>query len=263
MKKAKRFIILSGPSCVGKGPLQKVVNKLYKGLIEPKPVLCTSRSPRQGEQHGKDFYFLPEEFIRSLAKSSDFAVSPVRTDWQAIHLPQVEFLLHKNDLVFAEVYYTFGPVLLECVADKPFSSIRIFLTPVSLNTPRQQIITIVRNKLDRRGTDSEDKKKDRSESAPDEIEQAHSYTHRLVNPAGEDDVDEWKCFGTRDNKPGVGEVDSISDLGPNARWLAETFVEIVNGNLPPGDYQREDGQRGRDVPIDLPSGAKRRPTRPR
>lgn len=238
MKQAKRFIILSGPSCVGKGPLQKVVDKLYCGLIKAKPVLCTSRPPRQGEQHGKDFYFLPEDFIRSLVKSSDFAVSAVRTDWQAIHLPQVESLLQENHLVFAEVYYTFGPILLERVEDKPFSNIRIFLTPVPLDTPRQRIIRAVREKLDRRGTDSESKKKDRSESAPSEIEQAHSYTHRLVNPAGEDDIDEWKCFGTRNNKPGLGEVDSLSDLGPNARWLVETFVKIVQGELPAGDYRR-------------------------
>ncbi|MCK5644500.1 MAG: hypothetical protein KAJ19_27120 [Gammaproteobacteria bacterium] len=104
-----------------------------------------------------------------------------------------------------------------------------------------RFVATVRDKLDRRDTDSESKKKDRSESAPDEIEQAYSYTHRLVNPAGEDDVDEWKCFGTRDNNPGVGKVNRLSDLGPNARWLVEAFVKIVNGDLPPGDYQREEG----------------------
>lgn len=239
MTQEKRFVILSGPSCIGKGPLQKAVKKLYPGLIDARPVLCTSRPPRDGEKHGAEFYFLPENFIRSLAKSPDFAVSSVRTDWQAIHLPQVEDLLRSKELVFAEVYYTFGPVLLDRVVDKAFSSIRIFLTPVPLGTPGKEIVKVVRAKLDRRGTDSESKKKDRSESAPDEIAKALSYTHRVLNPAGEDDVQQWKCFGTKDNKPGEGQVERLSDLGEKAIWLVETFIKIVNGILPPGDYGQE------------------------
>jgi guanylate kinase len=236
----KRLTILSGPSCVGKGPLQAVVKKFYPGLIDARPVMCTSRPARKSETQGKDFYFLPESFFKSLEKSPDFIVSPVRTDWQAIHLPQFEELLHNNNLVFAEVYYTFVPVLLECAANRGFENIRIFLLPLPLNTPSEHIIEVMKTKLQRRGTDSPEKIRDRSVSAPLEITKASTYTHRLVNPAGEDDTDEWKLFGTYAGENGQGEVNSIDDLGLNARWLVKTFIKIVKGELPSGDYSRED-----------------------
>lgn len=235
----KRFAILSGPSCVGKGPLQSAVQKLYPGLIDARPILCTSRPARKGETHGKDYYFLPESFIRSLEKSSDFVVSSVRTDWQAIHLPQVEELLQSNDLVFAEVYYTFGPVLLERVVTRRFESVRVFLLPLPLNTSSTHVVKVMKGKLVRRATDSPEKITDRCSSAPTEIEKASTYTHRLVNPSGEDDVAEWKSLGTCGGEKGQGDVNSIEDLGPNAIWLVKTFVKILNGELPPGDYSRE------------------------
>ena len=236
----RRFAILSGTSCVGKGPLQSAVKKLYPGLIDARPVLCTSRGPRDGEKQGDQFYFLPEGFIRSLEKSKDFAVSPVRTDWQAIFLPQVEELLDSNDLVFAEVFYAFGPALMERVTASSFKSIRIFLTPLPFETPQDEIIKEVRGKLDRRGTDSHEKKEDRSEWAPREMAKASSYTHTLLNPAGEDDIDEWKCFGTRNNTHGAVNVDTIEDLGANAQWLVKTFVGILKGGVPEGHYERTD-----------------------
>lgn len=236
MTRNKRFAILSGPSCVGKGPLQTAVRRFYSGLIDVRPVLCTSRPPRKSETHGKDYYFLPESFIRSLEKSPDFVVSPVRTDWQAIHLPQVEGLLQSSDVVFAEVYYTFGPALLKAAASQQFESIRVFLLPLPLDAPVDEVIRVMKDKLTRRATDSLKKIEDRSSTAPKEIEKAREYTHRLVNPAGEDDVAEWKSLGTCRGQKGRGRVNSIQDLGPNARWLVENFVKILKGELLPGDY---------------------------
>ncbi len=234
----KVFAILSGPSGVGKGPLQEVVTKFYPGLIDAHPILCTSRPARQGEIHGKHYYFLPFGFIKSLDASPDFAVSPVRSDLQAIHLPQVEDLLQSNDLVFAEVYYTFGPALLQQATSRDFKSVRIFLLPLSYGASLEQLIAEMKAKLDRRGTDLPEEIENRASSAPDEIEKATHYTHCLVNPAGEDDASEWKCYATCGGKKQPGKVNSVQDLGPNARWLVETFVGILKGNILPGEYSR-------------------------
>lgn len=235
---SKRFVILSGPSCVGKGPLQDAVKRLHPGLLDTRPILCTSRPPREGETHGEHYYFLPANFIRSLEKNPDFAVSPVRTDWQAIHLSQVEELLQNSDLVFAEVYYTFGPLLIERARSCRFDCISVFLHPLPLTAPPPEVIEEMRGKLMRRGKDPKGKVEDRASSAPDEIREAPHYTHRLLNPAGEDDIAEWKFFGSCDGKKGRGDVNSLSDLGRNAAWLVETFVKILKGRLPPGDYCR-------------------------
>ncbi len=162
----------------------------------------------------------------------------MRTDWQAIHLPEVEGLLGAKDLVFVEVFYTFGPELLQRAASRQFESIRVFLLPAPMTMPREEIIKMMRQKLERRDTDSRDKIADRSSSAPTEMENAPAYTHRIINPAGEDDVDEWGELGTCRGKSGSRPINTINDLGQDARWLVETFAKIVTGQLAPGDYQR-------------------------
>ena len=94
----------------------------------------------------------------------------------------------------------------------------------------------MRDKLQRRGTDSRVKIAERAESAPDEMQVARTYTHRLLNHASEDTTDEWGEFGTFGSEKGKKRIDSLEDLGPNAWWLVETFVKILNVELPPGDY---------------------------
>lgn len=238
---SKILLTLTGPSCVGKGPLQEAVNRFYPGLLKARPVLCHSRPPRvaKGEVHGQHFYFLPPSLIKSLSGNDDFLVAPVRSDWQAIDVLQVADLLRLHDLVFAEVFYTFGQPLSRLATGGGFTTKSVFLLPTNLNptTARQQIADFMRAKLKRRGTDL-DKIDERADLAPTEMLHACNFTHRLLNPASEDDTDEWGEFGTRDGKSGGKRITSVNDLGPDARWLVETFVKIATCQLGPGDYRR-------------------------
>jgi len=238
----KRLLTLSGPSCSGKTPLESAVNRLYPGLLAARPVLCHSRRPRvgRGEVHGRDYYFFPPALIRSLADNPDFLVAPMRSEWQAIDLLQVADLLAQHELVFAEVYYTFGEPLRRLAAQSGFTTCSVFMLPASWDpqADQQAIVDLVRARLKRRGTDPADKIEERARFAPVEMAAAQAFTHRLVNPAGEDDVDEWGEFGTRGGLPGERAIGRIEDLGPNARWLVETFVEIAEGKLGPGLYRQ-------------------------
>jgi guanylate kinase len=239
---AKVFLTLSGPSGVGKSPLEAAVNRLYPGLLAARPVLCHSRRPRvgRGEVHGQHYYFLPPALIRSLADDPDFLVARVRSEWQAIDLLQVADLLAQHELVYAEVFYTFGEPLSRLAAEGGFTTCRVFLLPVDWDPAAKgaAIVELMRGKLTRRGTDAPAKIEERARFAPAEMEAAGGFTHRLINPAGEDDVDEWGEFGTRGGVPGERAIRRIEDLGPNARWLVETFVEIAGGRLGPGEYRR-------------------------
>jgi hypothetical protein len=105
---------------------------------------------------------------------------------------------------------------------------------------RQAIVGLMRGKLTRRGTDVPDKIEGRARDALVEMQASGAFTHRLTNPAGEDDLDEWGEFGTRGGVPGERAIHQIEDLGPNARWLVETFVEIAKGRLGPGTYRRDE-----------------------
>lgn len=219
-----------------KGPLQAAVDRFHPGMLNARPVLLNSRPPRDNETHGKHFYFLPRALITALHSSQNFVVSPVRSDWQAIDLSQVEELLASNRLVFAEVYYTFGPTLKECA--RHFAISTVFLLPVPLVTPAQEIINTMRAKLKARATDSENKIEERAQLAPQEMKEAESYTHHLLNLATEDNIEEWGDLGTRNRKRGERIIRTPEDLGPNAKWLVETFLKILRGELPPGNHAR-------------------------
>jgi len=60
-----RLVILSGPSCVGKSPLEKALGRFFPELRQrlQKLVLYNSRAPRPGEMDGKDYYFRTREQI--------------------------------------------------------------------------------------------------------------------------------------------------------------------------------------------------------
>ena len=65
----KKHILMavSGPSGVGKGPIVKTILDRREDVVES--VSCTTRAPREGEIHGKHYFFLShEEFQRRIAE---------------------------------------------------------------------------------------------------------------------------------------------------------------------------------------------------
>lgn len=247
MKDPKAFTVLSGPSGAGKGPLQHAIARFRPGFLSARPVLCHSREPRDREAHGRDYYFLPPALIRSLQTSPDFVVKQVHTEWQALDLVQLEQLLDQRDHVFAEVFYTFGGTLGDRAPSRGFTLRSVFLLPVPPDTPNDVIAQTMQQKLSNRGTDTGNKLSDRAQSAPAEMKVFNTYTHPVLNPATEDDVEEWGELGTRDGKPGERPINGLDDLGPNARWLVETFIDIAEGRidpLPRGSYLTRHGIKG-------------------
>ncbi len=83
-----RLVILSGPSCVGKGPLLTALRKLRPDLAGrmTKIVLYDSRSPRPGEVDGVDYRFRTREYIEGLRGKEGFTVFEERSD-EAISIP--------------------------------------------------------------------------------------------------------------------------------------------------------------------------------
>ena len=64
------LMAISGPSGVGKGTLVKTLIKRRADVVES--VSCTTREPRAGEIHGREYFFISkEEFLRRI-EESDF-----------------------------------------------------------------------------------------------------------------------------------------------------------------------------------------------
>lgn len=209
-----KMILLTGPSCIGKGPLIEAMHKFYPDIISKmtKLVLYNSRLPRPGEKEGKDYFFRRREEIESLQNQQDFVVCEVRGDLQAIDLNQLKQLLEKGD-VFFEGNPLIIKSLFRTIAVGKIVMMNIFLSPLSREeieyfkrlepvvSLSSLVADIMRRKLLRRtqrqkgvlsGGDLVDIER-RANSAFDEMKFACGCDAVLVNYDGEDS-ENWDAF---------------------------------------------------------------------
>jgi guanylate kinase len=209
-----RLIILSGPSCVGKGPMVKALGRMYPGVAAPlEPiVLYNSRSPRPGEVDGRDYHFRTRDEMESLFSREGYLAMDVRGDLMAVDLEAVrakaaegEAFYEGNPLVAAELL---GMDLPEGVR-----RLAVFVSPLSkgeieeMKAPERHVslsglvADVMRRKLLRRTrrqkgelalTDLEEVER-RCGSAYREMQTAWRYDAVIVNHDGEDS-ENWDAF---------------------------------------------------------------------
>ena len=230
-----RLIVLAGPSCVGKSPLEKALSRLYPELRKPlRPVvLYNDRAPRPGETDGVDYHFRTRDEIQVLENEPDHVVMDVRGDLQAIDVADLKRDLQAGDVFFEGNPFVGRRLLTESgLADIP--RLGVFLAPLS----REEILflmesagasalpglltDVMRRKLLRRTRKqkSELSLKDlenietRAGSAYRELKFAHEFDAVLPNHDGEDS-ENWDAF--------------YYPLG-DARKSLEAFVALLQGN---------------------------------
>lgn len=67
----RRPIVISGPSGVGKGTLFKMLFDRHPDTFTLS-ISHTTRSPRPGEQHGVDYYYVSKDEFRDLIAQDGF-----------------------------------------------------------------------------------------------------------------------------------------------------------------------------------------------
>jgi guanylate kinase len=209
-----RLVILSGPSCVGKGPLRAALAKLYPQVAGglAKIVLYDSRAPRPGEVDGVDYHFRSREHIEGLRSRQGYIVFEVRGDLQAIDSRELELKLAASDVLF-EGNPFIGSGLLDFAREHGTPLLSVFLSPLS----REEVLEfkigerpislpdlltdMMRRKLLRRTARQKGipSLKDlenieiRAAGAYAELQQAWRFDHVIPNHDGEDS-DNWDAF---------------------------------------------------------------------
>jgi guanylate kinase len=240
-----RLIILSGPSCVGKGPLHAAFSNFYPQLSSKlkKLVLYNCRSPRPGEIDGKDYHFRSREEIEGLREKETFVVLDVRGDLQAVDLKEVERTLAAGDLFFEGNPFV-GRRLQEAFASK-VAVLSIFLAPLSqeeilfLRSQERSpsimdfLTDVMRRKLLRRTLrqknilslkDLENIER-RAASAYTELKEAWNFRYVIPNHDGEDS-ENWDAF--------------YFPVG-DARKALLAFADLVDGKISPLVEKWEEG----------------------
>jgi len=231
-------VILSGPSCVGKSPLDKALARFYPELRRAlqKLVLYNSRSPRPGEVDGADYRFRTRSQIEALRAQSRYAVLDVRGDLQALDVEELQGRLAEG-CAFFEGNPFVGRVLQAHPKLAGFERLAVFLSPLSkeelvyFKNPERNVCLpdfvtdIMRRKLLRRthrqklelsAKDLENIER-RASSAYGELKEAWHFDYVIPNHDGEES-DNWEAF--------------YYPIG-DARKSLNCFVEILEGKVPP------------------------------
>ena len=210
-----RFAMLTGPSCVGKGPLHNALKRFYPQLEQKleKLVLFNSRAPRPGEQDGVDYHLRPRQEIEALRDREGYIVLDVRGDLQALDVENLrEILSGEKDAFFeGNPFVPMEALKSPLLSDVP--KLSVFLSPLSrdeilyLKDPARRVslpdfvTDVMRRKLLRRTRkqkgilslkDLENIER-RAGSAYREMQLAWHFDYVVPNHDGEDS-ENWDAF---------------------------------------------------------------------
>lgn len=168
-----KLLVISGPSGTGKGT---ICNRLFEELENIVfSVSMTTRSPREGEVHGQSYYFTEKSSFEKMIDEKGFLEYARVYDnyYGTLKKPVISQLAGGKD-VLLEIDVQGAMQIREAYPQ----AILIFILPPSLNELRNRII--------KRGSESEESLKKRLGEAMHEIECADKYDYAIVN----DDLDE-------------------------------------------------------------------------
>ena len=171
------LIVLSGPSGVGKGTVRSALFEM-EGHDLVYSISMTTRKPREGEQEGREYFFVSrEEFEQKIAEGKMLEYAEFVNNYYGTPLDKVEEQLKLGKEVVLEIEVQGAMQVREKMKDAIF----IFIAPPSIDA--------LYKRLTRRGTESEEVIRERCEKATREIGLAYMYDYIVVNDTVENAAD--------------------------------------------------------------------------
>lgn len=167
------LIVLSGPSGVGKGTVRKALFKDPNHKFAYS-VSMTTRQPRIGEVDGVDYFFVSEEeFEQRIKDGKMLEFTKFVGNYYGTPLEQIQKLVNKGAEVVLEIEVEGA---MQVKAKMP-DAVLVFIAPPSYSALKDRLL--------RRGTESEQVILERMEKAHRELTLAAGYDYIVIN----DDVD--------------------------------------------------------------------------
>ena len=161
-------IILSSPSGGGKTTIARLL--LERRTDVGYSVSCTTRAPRNGEAHTKDYFFVSRDDFASMRERGAFAeCAEVHGNWYGTLRREVERVLQQDRHVLMDIDVQ-GARQFQAAYPE---SVTIFLLPPSADALLQR--------LSLRQTESADEFRMRVRAAREELRAAVSYQYAVVN----------------------------------------------------------------------------------
>ena len=170
MDKKGNLIVLSGFSGVGKGTVSKRLIEKYGYALS---VSATTRSPREGEIHGREYFFLNEEEFLDFVNNDGFIEFARYVDnYYGTPRAYVEEKLSMNQSVILEIEVQGALSIKKKYPD----AILIFITAPSVEE--------LKDRLTNRGTEPEDVIRARMKTAVKESAFIDNYDYIVCNENG-------------------------------------------------------------------------------
>jgi len=175
-----KLIVVSGPSGVGKGTIVKTIVKRREDVVES--VSCTTRAPRVGEVHGREYFFLSkEEFARRIDEDDFLEYDEHFGNFYGTPKSFVKEML-KEKHVILEI-----DVVGALNAKKAFpESVLVMVAPPSMEE--------LRKRLTGRGTETAEEIENRIERIEYELAQKEKYDYVLINDDLEKAIEEFSAI---------------------------------------------------------------------
>jgi len=166
------LFVVSSPSGGGKGTLIRRVLQLVANLSYS--VSYTTRTPRNGEMDGREYFFIDRQTFEEMVSANEFL------EWACVHgnlygtaRRQVAHETSSGLDIVLEVDVQGAESIRKLMLD----TVSIFILPPSYEILKQRLIA--------RGTDTPEELDVRLRNAPDELRQFSSFDYVIIN----DDAD--------------------------------------------------------------------------
>lgn len=173
MKKGK-FIIISGPSGVGKGT---ICDRLLKELNAWYSVSMTTREMRDGEVEGVNYYFISkDEFRKRIGEGKLLEYNIYNDNYYGTPKDKVLEKLDEGVNVFLEIDVN-GAKNIKSIFP---NALLIYIAPPSIEELRARLVS--------RGTEDLETIENRLKIASEELKQISFYDHVVINDNLEDAI---------------------------------------------------------------------------
>ncbi len=162
------LIVVSGPSGAGKGTVCKALLDRKSDLWVS--VSATTRNPRVGEEHGKNYYFISKEEFEKKIKADEFLeYAQVYGNYYGTPKSKIFELLEEGRDVLLEIDIQGALQVKEAYEEGVF----IFILPPSMEELYNRILN--------RGSESPESLNTRMKSAYEEINFVSKYNYAVIN----------------------------------------------------------------------------------